>query len=199
MPSPGRMAARPCWRRWTGGTCSWSRWMTAAGGIATTISLLTCCMRGCSTSSLARCRTAEDFERAAGLVELAIPAMRRTRQEATVRRWLEALPDDLVRVRPVLSVHFAGALLTTGELEGVEERLRDAERWLDAPTALREGPQAPLAEMVAANEEEYRRLPAAIEVYRAALALARGGVPGTVRHARRALDLSPEEDHLARA
>jgi LuxR family maltose regulon positive regulatory protein len=142
---------------------------------------------------------AEDFERAAGLVELAIPAMRRTRQEATVRRWLEALPDDLVRVRPVLSVHFAGALLTTGELEGVEERLRDAERWLDAPTAFHEGPQAPPAEMVVADEEEYRRLPAAIEVYRAALAMARGDAPGTVRHARRALDLSPEEDHLGRA
>ncbi len=47
---------------------------------------------------------AGDFERAADLVELAIPAMRRTRQEATVRGWLEVLPDEVVRVRPVLSV-----------------------------------------------------------------------------------------------
>ena len=38
-------------------TCSWSRWMSAAGGIATTICLPTCCRRGCSTSSPARCRT----------------------------------------------------------------------------------------------------------------------------------------------
>ena len=38
---------------------------------------------------------AEDFERAADLVELAIPAMRRSRQEATLRGWLEALPDEL--------------------------------------------------------------------------------------------------------
>src|SRR5271165_6551228 len=56
---------------------------------------------------------AEDFGRAADLVELAIPAMRSNRQEATVRGWLEVLPlgvlpDDVVRVRPVLSVHFAG-------------------------------------------------------------------------------------------
>jgi LuxR family maltose regulon positive regulatory protein len=142
---------------------------------------------------------AEDFERAAGLVELAIPAMRRTRQEATVRRWLEALPDELVRDRPVLSVTFAGALLTTGEMEGVEERLRDAERCLDARAALQEGPQAPPAEMAAAIEEEYHRLPAAIELYRAALAAARGDAPATVRHARQALDLSPEDDHLGRA
>src|SRR5690242_16001547 len=33
-----------------------------------------------------------DFERAAGLVELAIPAMARNRQEATVRGWLEMIP-----------------------------------------------------------------------------------------------------------
>jgi hypothetical protein len=57
---------------------------------------------------------AGDFERAAGLVELAIPDMRRTRQEAAVRRWLQALPDELIRARPVLAVTFAATLLTTG-------------------------------------------------------------------------------------
>ena len=74
---------------------------------------------------------AEDFERAADLVELAIPAMRQSRQEATVLGWLKALPDELLHVRPVLSVGYAWALLLSGELEGVEARLRDAERWLD--------------------------------------------------------------------
>ena len=49
------------------------------------------------------------------------------------------------------------------------------------------------------NDEEFRRLPAGIELYRSALAMARGDVPGTVRHARRAIDFSPEEDHLVRA
>ena len=148
------------------------------------------------SAAISHALAAEDFGRAADLVELAIPAMRRTRQEATVRGWLEVLPDEVVRVRPVLSVHFAGALLSGGEFEGVEARLRDAERWLDATTARHEGAPARPAEMVVADEEEYRRLPAEIEVYRSALALARGDVPGTVRHARRALDLSPADDHL---
>jgi LuxR family transcriptional regulator, maltose regulon positive regulatory protein len=142
---------------------------------------------------------AGDFGRAADLVELAIPAMRRTRQETTARGWLEVLPDDVIRVRPVLSVTFAGALLITGEIEGVEERLQDAERWLDTAADPGQGSPARPAEMVVADEEEYRRLPAAIEVYRAALALARGDVPGTVRHARRASDLAPEDDYLGRA
>jgi LuxR family maltose regulon positive regulatory protein len=142
---------------------------------------------------------AGDFGRAADLVELAIPAMRRTRQEAMVRGWLEVLPDDVVRVRPVLSATFAGALLITGEIEGVEERLRDAERWLNTAADLGQGSPDPSGEMVVAGEEEYRRLPAVIEVYRAALALARGDVPGTVWHARRASGLAPEWDHLERA
>ena len=116
-----------------------------------------------------------------------------------MRRWLEVLPDEVIQVRPVLSVGFAGALLTDGELEGVESRLRDAERWLEPTTAHHEGPQARPVEMVIADEEEYRRLPGTIEMYRAGQALARGDVPGTVRHARRALDLAPEDDHLCRA
>jgi LuxR family maltose regulon positive regulatory protein len=142
---------------------------------------------------------ARDFERAADLVELAIPTMRRTRQEAAMRGWLKALPDEVFRRRPVLSVGLAGAMLAGGELEGVETRLRDAERWLDTAAGNRKEPQAPPAEMVVVDDEEFRRLPAEIELYRAALALTRGDGPGTVRHARRALELSPEEEHLGRA
>src|SRR4029077_17421524 len=58
---------------------------------------------------------AGDFGRAADLVELAIPAIRRAGQEAKLLGWLEELPDEVVQLRPVLSVNFAGALLTTGE------------------------------------------------------------------------------------
>jgi len=142
---------------------------------------------------------AEDFGRAADLVELAIPVMSKTRQEATVRGWLEAIPDEVVRVRPVLIVAFAWVLLSVGEFESVEGRLRDAERWLDATTGTGAGSPAPPAEMVVANEEEYRRLPATIELYRAAQALARSEPLGAIRHARRALDLAPEDDHRGRA
>ncbi len=82
-------------------------------------------------SAIRHALAARDFERAANLVELAVPAMRRSSQEATMLGWFKALPDELVHFRPVLSVGYAGALLAGGELEGVEARLRDAERWLD--------------------------------------------------------------------
>jgi LuxR family maltose regulon positive regulatory protein len=142
---------------------------------------------------------AGDFERVADLVELAIPAMRRARQEARLRGWLEVLPDGVIQVRPVLSVYFAGTLLISGELEGVEGRLRDAERWLEPATGDREEPRVSSAQMVVADEEEYRRLPATIELYRAGQALARGDAPGTVRHAQRAIELALDDDHLCRA
>jgi LuxR family maltose regulon positive regulatory protein len=142
---------------------------------------------------------AGDFGRSADLVELAIPAMLRSRQEAAVLGWLELLPDEVVRVRPVLSVGFAGALLAGGEFESVEARLRDAERWLDGATGIGQGSQAPATEMVVIDDAEFRRLPAQIELYRAGQALARGDRPGTVRHSRRALELAPADEHLGRA
>ncbi len=142
---------------------------------------------------------ARDFGQAADLIERALPAMRKTRQEVTVHGWLKALPDEVVRVRPMLSFAMARALLDTGELEGVEARLRDAERWLGEETATGKGPAAPPAEMVVADEEEYRRLPGAIELYRSALAMARGDLPATVRYARRTLDRALADDHGVRA
>jgi len=153
---------------------------------------------GSATDAIRHALAAEDFERAADLVELAVPAMRRSRQEATMLGWLKALPDELIHCRPVLSVHYAGALLAGGELKGVEDRLRDAERWLDMTADGRERHQARSANMVVVDEEEFRRLPGAIAIYRAGQALALGDVPETVTYARRALELVPEEDHLGR-
>jgi len=139
-----------------------------------------------------------DFDRAADLVELALPATGQNRQEATLRQWLEALPDELLRVRPVLSNAYAGSLLVRGEVEGVEERLRDAERWLGAVDAAVDGPIEPAGSMVVADEAAFRRLPGSIAVHRAGQALILGDVAGTMTHARRALDLVGEDDHLAR-
>ena len=82
---------------------------------------------------------AGDFERAATLVERAIPEMRRNRRGATVTElgWLKALPDEWsasgrCSALTMLTRYFLGG----GELEGVEARLQDAE-----PVA---GPRRPI-------------------------------------------------------
>ena len=141
----------------------------------------------------------KDFERAASLIELAAPAMSRNRQEITLRRWLLALPDDVYRLRPVLCGDFAGTMLASGVLDGVEERLAEAEYWLGTSADARTGRPVPPAGMVVVDDEGFRRLPGSIEVYRAGIARARGDQVGVVRHARRALDLAPADDLLGRA
>ena len=153
---------------------------------------------GSAADAIRHALAAEDFERAADLIEGAVPAMRRSRQEATLLGWLKALPDELFHVRPVLNVHYAGTLLQSGQLDGVEERLRDAERWLNTTADRRERPDELAAEMIVVHEEAFRRLPASIAMYRAGIALARGNVPETVTYARRVLDLAPEDDHFQR-
>jgi len=145
---------------------------------------------GLPSDAIRHALAAEDFERAATLIELAEPEMRRSRQGATATElgWLKALPDELVHFRPVLSVAYAFALFGGGELGGVEPRLRDAEQWLDTP--------ADTAGMVVVDKEEFHRLPGMIALLRAAQALARGDMPEAVKNARRVLDLAPEDAHL---
>ena len=58
--------------------------------------------------------------------------------------------------------------------------------------------ETPAAEMVVVDEEQFRSLPATIAIARAYHAQALGDVPGAVTYARRALDLTPETDHLKR-
>ncbi|MEQ8671862.1 MAG: LuxR C-terminal-related transcriptional regulator [Aggregatilineales bacterium] len=141
-----------------------------------------------ATDAIRHALAARDFERAANLVELTAPAMRQTRQESTLLGWLKALPDDIFHLRPILSLEYVGALLSCGELESVETRLRNAERWLDTPTQSED--------MIVMNKQELSRLPGWIALYRAGLSLVLGNLTNTVTYARRVLDLIPEDDHV---
>ena len=141
---------------------------------------------------------AQDFERAAGLIELAWPQMDRNFQTAAWLGWVKALPDELIGARPVLCAAIGWAYLQHGELEAAETRLQDAAQWLATDTATSEQAERSAAEMVVVDEEQFRSLPATIAMARAYLAQARGDVPGAVAYGQRALDLLPEDDHLQR-
>lgn len=125
-----------------------------------------------------------DVELAAELIELSLPELQRNRQESTMRRWLRALPDEVVRDRPALSVGYAAALMVGGDIAGVESRLRDAERRLGP------GGSAPATGS--------SHLPGAIALYRAGLALLTGDVDGTIAHAEAALDLAGPGNDVGR-
>ncbi len=141
--------------------------------------------------AIAHALAGHDTERAAMLIELAAPALFRTRQEATARRWLTALPEELFAMRPVLSIERIGALMVSGEIAGVASLLEGIERWLDPAV------DAAMAPIVF-DHAEFARLPAQVQVYRAALALIAGDTEGTIDHANRALELADPADHLRR-
>jgi LuxR family maltose regulon positive regulatory protein len=151
---------------------------------------------------------AEDFERAAGLIELQTSMMRAGSQEALWKGWVQALPAELVLGRPVLSVYYAFTLLPA-DLDAAEARLQDAERWLQPAAASAEPSPAPAAGadpavgrsarghsqgMVVVNQEEFRSLPGTIAIARAYCAGALDDLAGTLRNARQALDLLPAGD-----
>jgi LuxR family maltose regulon positive regulatory protein len=125
-----------------------------------------------------------DFDRAAELVEAHWLSMRRTRQEATLLGWIKALPDQLISVRPVLSVAAAWALLDGREPAAAEARLVQAEQLLTTQRV--------------ASDDRLAALPASIANARAYRAQALGDVSQTVTFARQALDLLPPEDHYER-
>jgi LuxR family maltose regulon positive regulatory protein len=131
---------------------------------------------------------AQDVERAAGLAELEWSTMDRSRQTVAWLAWVTALPDDLIRNRPVLSVGYSWALLDNGELEAAEARLRDAEWWLENPSS----------EMVVVDEAEFQSLPATIASARAYLALTHGDMPAMMQYARQAIDRLSSQDHIRR-
>lgn len=102
----------------------------------------------------------------------------------TVRRWLDALPPEVVRQHAQLSASYAWCLVLAGETHGVVERLADAEKALasgrsGAPIigAMMPAQLAMLRSQLAALEEDGTT---AIAQARLALTLVPVGLPGGV-------------------
>jgi LuxR family transcriptional regulator, maltose regulon positive regulatory protein len=142
---------------------------------------------GCLASAIEHALAAEDFGRAADLIEEET-GVRRTYVDASLLlRWLGTLPDDLVRRRPQLSLLYAWALAHSGALEEAERRLRDTEESL--------GLEAGASTMGLSDEE--RTMLGEICIIRARVAAMRENAPLTTELSNRALDLLPEgELHL---
>ena len=119
--------------------------------------------------------SAEDFERAAHLIEQVAEATLMRSEVATLLRWVEALPDELVRARTTLCLYHAWALLLSGRpLDAVESRLQDID-W-DADLTL--GRLAPL---------------------RAFVSVFQGQVPRATELSRQALERLPEDELFLRS
>jgi LuxR family maltose regulon positive regulatory protein len=145
-----------------------------------------CEEHGLIDDSIRYALAAGDIGSAMRVVEGHVTATLRRGEGAIVERWLSALPDELVRSRPLLC--FAQALLDlhTGHLESVESLLDHAEHVL----ALRGDPRQFDVPTAGGMVSEVP----AMALLRAELAEARGDAEGVAEQARLALvHMSDEE------
>jgi LuxR family maltose regulon positive regulatory protein len=126
---------------------------------------------------------AEDFERAAGLVEGAARLTLRRGEITTVQGWLDALPDDMVRSRGRLGVARAWVLLLSSQLESVEA-------WLEVMGA---------AACARLATEEADLLQGEISVIRAMVASYRDDPAQVIECCQQALEHVAEDDLTMRA
>ncbi len=132
---------------------------------------------------------ASDIGRSAALAEAAYQGMDNRFQTAAWLSWVKKLPEEAVRVRPVLSTQMGQAFMDAGEPEGSEIHLQDAERCLRNSSS----------EIVVTDETQLEALPAMIAMTRAYNAQVQGDLADTVKYAELALKLIPESDIFRRA
>jgi LuxR family transcriptional regulator, maltose regulon positive regulatory protein len=135
---------------------------------------------------------AGDAAWAARLIEQHWDAMLWRSEDVTFRRWLEALPAELVRSRPRLCLAQAHGALLSGRLEAVEPLLADAERAYAADAEEPYEPSAGRAVSLLAN------LPAAIALARALLARLYGDAERTLEFGQQALTYLTDADRTLR-
>ncbi len=127
--------------------------------------------------------TAEDFSRAADLAEMAWEEMDETFQSAAWLRWIEKLPDDVFRTRPVLCTQIVWSMTDTGQTAKSKIWLERAEKSLELPAN----------ELNIVERTQFDALPARIAFARTYISQMTGTPAETVKYANEALELVPED------
>ncbi len=136
---------------------------------------------------------AENFEKAADLIDLAWRDALRSNEEATWLGWLKSLPESAVRVRPVLVMAHAWILLFSGEFEAGEARIREAEKLLRMADSSESANQVKVA-----DKAGFSVIPATIASARSFYSQGVGDSASAFSYAERALELLPEDSHFDR-
>jgi LuxR family transcriptional regulator, maltose regulon positive regulatory protein len=119
---------------------------------------------------------AQDWDRAARLIEMHGLVLMLSGQVQTVLGWLNTLPALVRQRRPLLLVHWASALMFTNQFEAAELRLEEAERCLPSDTP----------------DELARLVRGRAALCRGIIGSLVGDLPRTFRFMQRALALLPE-------
>ena len=152
-----------------------------------------CQEHGLVEDAIRHALAAGDAAWAARLIEQDSDALLWRSEDATLRRWLQALPAELVRSRPRLCLAQAVAAITAVRLDAAASLLEDAERAL---ADCGDKPQEPFEPSVGRATSLLANVPAAIALVRAMLARLRGDAERTTAFSQQALAQLGERDWL---
>jgi len=147
---------------------------------------------GFADESIEHALQAEDLERAARLIDDRADVVWEVGEHAKLRRWLAALPLDLVCSKPRLCIPHSWYLFVKGEQALAEQCLQAAERALD--THIHQVIDPAPHEQDHLTEFDTMKLRGQVAVIRAFMASHRGDVPDIIQHARQALEYLPEQE-----
>jgi LuxR family maltose regulon positive regulatory protein len=139
---------------------------------------------------------AGEVEWAARLIEQHFDALLGRSERATLRRWLHALPAELVRSRPRLCLAQTVTAITAVQLDAAASLLDDAERAL---AARGDQPEEPYAPSVGRAASLLTNVPAVIALARAILAFMQGDAERTSEFSRQALAELDEGEWMLRS
>jgi len=132
---------------------------------------------GLSAAAIDHALSGRDYKRVASLIEEVADTILMRSELATLQRWIEALPDNVVRTRPLLCVYYALALVMDGKpLERAQSRLQES---------IEAGMADPASGEVVA--------------FRAWIAALQGDTDQTIELSQQALELLPEKNLFLRS
>jgi len=138
---------------------------------------------GFVTEAMSHALAAQDFERAARLIEASSTTMVNQGETNTLLTWLDALPAEMVRSRPRLAIAKAWATVSQDRLDEARECVADAERW-----AQHEEP----------SNLETRSILGEAAAVRATIGVMQDDASAIVDAARKALEYLPDEQKYLR-
>ena len=147
---------------------------------------------GFADASIEHALCSEDFLQAARLIEEQVDVVWQRGEHASLRRWLETLPVDVIHSRPLLCIFHAWYLFVSGQQALADRSLRVAEQALGPPAEdVSGGARHEPDRLTGVDRRKIQGRTAAI---RAFMDSYRGNVPGIIHHARRALAFLPKTD-----
>jgi LuxR family maltose regulon positive regulatory protein len=135
-----------------------------------------CAREGQVDAAIGYALTAQDYERAAGLIASHWHHTANRGEIETVWAWLDALPEDTIQESAPLGLAYCWVLWLRGQIGAIEPHLAAAENALD---------EAAIA--------DFPELPAHLAAMRSIVARHHNDFSAAVAFAKRALDLAPED------